>query len=119
MKKYSFVIFFIITALIVSGCNFSFLTPPPDKIESAYSSTTPTPTIPPGPVVVTFPDYNLETIVRSAIDKPTGDILSTDLATLSQLFAYNKNITDITGLEYCTSLTTLQLGGNAISDVSA
>jgi internalin A len=70
------------------------------------------------PQVVTFPDANLETAIREAIDKPEGDIDVCDLAGLTSLDARWRNITDVTGLEHCTSLRSLKLSSNPISDVS-
>ena len=68
--------------------------------------------------VVTFPDPNLEAIIRVVIGKPTGDIYPSDLDSLIHLSADFKHIADVTGLEYCTSLTWLALNGNQISDLS-
>jgi internalin A len=68
--------------------------------------------------VVTFPDSNLETAIRDAIGKPTGDIYQSDLDNLTSLYADSRNIIDLTGLEHCTSLTWLRLGFNQISDIS-
>ena len=70
-------------------------------------------------VPITFPDPNLEAAIREAIDKPTGDIYPSDLAGLTSFHAPERNIADLTGLEYCTSLTSLRLHRNQISDVSA
>ncbi len=70
------------------------------------------------PVVVIFPDPNLETAVREAIGKPTGDILSTDLQTLTSLDISSRGISDLTGLEQCGNLASLDLSGNQISDIS-
>ena len=72
--------------------------------------------------VVTFPDPNLEAAIRDAIGKPTGDIYQSDLSTdnggLTTLNADRRGIVDLTGLEYCTSLTWLYLSQNQISDMS-
>ena len=68
--------------------------------------------------VVTFPDPNLEAAIREAIGKPIGDICQSDLDGLTYLEASNRDITDIGGLEHCTSLTWLYLGSNQISDLS-
>ena len=69
-------------------------------------------------VVVNFPDPNLDDVIRGWIGKPTGDIYESDLVRLSRLRAYGKDIIDLTGLEYCTSLTTLWLPGSQISDIA-
>jgi len=69
--------------------------------------------------IVTFPDPNLEAAIRAAIDKPTGDIYRSDLEALTSLSATSQSIADLTGLEYCTNLLNLDLGGNLyISDIS-
>lgn len=66
-----------------------------------------------------FPDLKLELAVRKAIGKLQGDISPSDLAVLTVLRAQYDGIFDLTGLELCTSLTELNLGGNEISDISA
>jgi Leucine-rich repeat (LRR) protein len=73
-----------------------------------------------GPVneIVTFPDFNLETVVRKAIEKLEGDIHQSDLERLTELDAWRKDITNLAGLEYCTSLTKLHLEDNRISDLA-
>ena len=67
---------------------------------------------------VHFPDPNLEAAVREAIDKPTGNIYPSDLAELTSLYAWDKNITDLDGLEHCIGLTRLTFRNNNISDIS-
>jgi len=71
------------------------------------------------PVVVTFKDANFETLIRDAINKPTDDILSTDLLTITKLVGEDSNISDLTGIEHCTNLDTLRLMDNQITDISA
>ena len=68
--------------------------------------------------IVNFPDPNLEQAIRDAIGKPTGDIYAADLVGLTDLDASSASISDLTGLEYCTDLTSLNLYGNDIVDVS-
>ena len=77
------------------------------------------------PELVIFTDPNLEAMIREAIDKPTGEIYASDLQGLTSLddaemkyTDWETFITDITGLEYCTSLTYLNLWDNQISDIS-
>ena len=69
-------------------------------------------------VVVTFPDPNLEAAIREAIGKPTGDIYQSDLEPLTTLYASGRQIADLTGMEYCTSLEHLRMNVNQISDIS-
>jgi len=68
--------------------------------------------------VVTFPDPHLQARVREAIEKPVGDIYRSDLIGLTNLSANSEGITDLSGLEYCTSLTYLSLAYNEIGDIS-
>jgi ELWxxDGT repeat protein len=74
--------------------------------------------------VVTIPDANLRLAVARALGlpittSPTGaslvqePILASDLATLTELDADGRNITDLTGLEFATNLRRLNLAGNA------
>ncbi len=67
---------------------------------------------------VAFPDPNLESVIREAIGKPMGPIYCVDLKGLTYIYATSSNITDLTGLEHCTSLTILHLANNKITDIS-
>ena len=68
--------------------------------------------------VVAFPDPNLEAAIREAIGKPTGDIYESDLEGLTVLDAFDRGISDLTGLEYCTGLEYLDLTYSEIGDIS-
>jgi hypothetical protein len=84
--------------------------------------------------VVVFPDPNLEQAIRQAIGKPTGDIYADDLLGLTHLSALSKrlsddppglthlsvvsNISDLSGLEYCTALDSLGISYSNIADLS-
>ena len=68
--------------------------------------------------VVNFADPNLEAAIRDAIGKPTGDILQSDLDTLLTLDASTRGITNLTGIEHCTSLIILSLHTNQIGNIS-
>jgi hypothetical protein len=68
--------------------------------------------------VVTFPDPNLEAAIRAAIGKPTGPIYISDAERIVYLYADQKNIADLIGLEYCTNLQDLRVHWNQISDIS-
>ena len=70
------------------------------------------------PGEVTFPDPNLETVIRKAIDRPEGPIYTSDLKELTSLFAEKSKITNLTGLQSCRNLTHLLLSENEISDIS-
>jgi len=76
-------------------------------------------TLPAMAVVVNFPDPNLEAVIREAINKPTGDITDADLLGLTSLEAYDRNISDLTGLEHCINLQEIRAGRNPIQSISA
>jgi len=65
-----------------------------------------------------FKDAKLEAAVRKALDKPVGVIAASDLASLEKLEASFLGITDITGLEHATNLTSLNISHNPISDIT-
>ena len=65
-----------------------------------------------------FKDPKLEAAVRKALDKPVGTITPRDLASLEKLEASFLGITDITGLEHATNLTSLNISHNPISDIT-
>ncbi|MBA7476547.1 hypothetical protein ES707_11934 [subsurface metagenome] len=69
-------------------------------------------------VEVTFPDVNLEAVIRAAIGEPLGDIYDVDLLPLTTLDGTGKGIIDLAGLEYCVNLTHLFLSNNEISGIS-
>jgi len=73
-----------------------------------------------GPKIVTFPDENLELAIGAALNKPAGeDITLEELVGLTTLNASESDITNLSGLEYCTNLTELILWENQISDISS
>ena len=76
--------------------------------------------------VVTFKDKNLEKAVRSALNKPTGDLYKSEVQSIAKLNASGMSISDLSGLKYLTNLQQLNLGKdyskntfNNISDISA
>ena len=69
-------------------------------------------------VEVTFADPNLEAAVRQVISKPEGPIYSSDMDGLTDLYAEQRSISNLSGLEHCTSMTRVKLWKNQISDIS-
>ena len=71
----------------------------------------------PPPKVVSVPDPNLEKVIRTHLGLTPSDPI-TDLAMkrIAGIGAVERGITDITGLEYATQLTVLDLGRNRISN---
>jgi len=68
--------------------------------------------------IIHFKDSNLEKAIRDRIDKPSGYIYKNDVKTITELFLQNKQISDITGLEYFTILEELNLHYNDIKDLN-
>jgi hypothetical protein len=67
---------------------------------------------------VTFADPNLGAAIREAIDIPERPIYPSDLAGITTLSASGRNISNLTGLEYCTNLTHLDLSYNQIGNIA-
>ena len=73
----------------------------------------------PAPVQVNIPDPNLRKAVERALGKAQGaPITDEEMATLADLSAVNSNIGDLTGLNFASSLTTLELDSNQIVDIA-
>ncbi|MCX7921795.1 MAG: DUF5050 domain-containing protein [Clostridia bacterium] len=70
------------------------------------------------PKGITFPDTNLEAVIREELGKDKGDILTSDVNNIHSLNARNKNIHSIEGIQYLKNLETLNLNLNNITDVS-
>ena len=73
---------------------------------------------------VDIPDPNLRAVIATALDKsPNAPIVRGHMATLfffrlHLLSISETDISNLTGLEYVTNLTLLELEGNNISDIS-
>ena len=68
---------------------------------------------------VHIPDPSLRAAIEFALDKEAGAaITQADMASLEVLQAVKSGIRDLTGIEFATNLTKLELGDNRISDVS-
>ena len=60
---------------------------------------------------VTIPDANLRAVIEDSLGKASGaPITRAEMASLTRLEAPNSNISDLTGLEFGTGLTVLDLG---------
>ena len=69
--------------------------------------------------VVTIPDANLREVIRDALGLPAGAAITSDaMLKLTELLAWGREITDLTGLEYATNLTGLNLDNHPISNLS-
>ena len=66
-----------------------------------------------------MPDANLRQVVRDQLELPVNiPLTQLEMKRLTGLEAYNRKITNLTGLEHATHLTWANLGGNEIHDVS-
>jgi internalin A len=70
------------------------------------------------PFEINIPDPNLEEALRNQLSIPIGPLYNTDLAGVTQLVAATRTIADLTGLEHCTNLTSLNLFFNQVSDLT-
>ena len=69
-----------------------------------------------------FPDRILEAVVRQSVfDKRNNDepLTEDDVRNIAVITAKGKGIKDLTGLEKCVSIASLDLASNAIEDLSA
>ncbi len=68
---------------------------------------------------INIPDAKLEAALRTALNKPTGSIMTTDAKELKKLNLENKGISQIEGLQYFRGLTELILNKNNIKDITS
>ena len=50
---------------------------------------------------VNIPDANLESVVRDALEKPTGEITQADMESLTELTARGGGVVDLAGSRAC------------------
>ena len=68
---------------------------------------------------VTFNDPNLEAVIREELNKYEGQITDYDLTKLTDhLYAEERGISDLAGIEHCVNLQSLNLKYNQINDIS-
>ncbi|MDE0397705.1 MAG: leucine-rich repeat domain-containing protein [Candidatus Poribacteria bacterium] len=68
---------------------------------------------------VRIPDPGLRAAIAEALNKaPADTITAAEMATLQELFAGDKNISDLTGLEFAKNLIELSLQDNPLSNLS-
>ena len=84
---------------------------------------------PTAPVTVVFADENLEAAIRDALGKPAGEAITPEMARLTALTFTNvlwgfkglpgvAGYTKLSGIEYCTNLTWLDLTNSQTNDIS-
>ncbi len=60
---------------------------------------------------ITIPDVHLRAVIEDSLNKARGEaITAAEMATLTRLEAPNSRVRDLTGIEYATELTVLNLG---------
>ena len=68
---------------------------------------------------VNIPDANLRAAIAETLDKqPNVPLTRADMARLGRLIAHNRDISDLTGLEFATNLSEIRANNNLIADVS-
>ncbi len=86
---------------------------PEEQVESPSQ-----PEVLPG-TIVQIPDPNLHAAIAEALGKsPNAPITAEEMAGLEELVAHNKDIRDLTGIQFAINLTNLDLRGNQINDIS-
>ncbi|MCH7887506.1 MAG: leucine-rich repeat domain-containing protein [Candidatus Marinimicrobia bacterium] len=65
-----------------------------------------------------FEDPNFEALISEALDIPSGEITVEDMLNIFVLDGFQREITNISGIELCDSLTLLNLAANSIDDIS-
>jgi Leucine-rich repeat (LRR) protein len=70
------------------------------------------------PVPRPIEDIALENVIREIISKPEGELELEDISAIENIKAYDCGITDLSGIEYLTSLVTLAMPHNEITDIT-
>jgi hypothetical protein len=65
-----------------------------------------------------IPDNALEAAIRIHINHSGGDIMISDVDTIKELVAENAGISDLTGMQYFSSLLILHLRNNSVVDLT-
>jgi Leucine-rich repeat (LRR) protein len=79
-------------------------------------SNSPAATLPPE-AGIAFADTALEAVIRVIVQKPSGELLASDLAGIEEIDASNRQIHNLGGLQYCVTLARLGIHGNAIASL--
>ena len=128
MKKTLLVLLALSLALTITACGKPAATSSPDP---SVTTARPDPTSPAASNVVTFTDPVLESLIRASIGKPSGEITSGDVESVTRLDLSGEwqgylsaagsapaTIRDIGGLQAFTGLEYLDLSGHAISNIT-
>jgi hypothetical protein len=66
-----------------------------------------------------IPDEKLRAAIRDKLNQPYGDLFVIDLQSITSMDVSDRGISDITGLEYCTNLSRIDLSNNSIVNLDA
>jgi hypothetical protein len=69
-------------------------------------------------VIVHFPDTRLDSAVRAFLSLPAGDIWRSDLLVSQAFYANQAGIASMTGIEAWTSLVSMSVAGNSVTDLA-
>jgi internalin A len=69
-------------------------------------------------IAVSYACPNLEALIREVTGKPFGTIYRSDLDVITALNGRGREISDVTGIEYCINLHNLYLGNNDLVDIT-
>ena len=128
IKKLSLFSIILLVLIFPLGCGKSIIYPVVPMVPATYSTATATfspvpPTATSTPTQI-IPDANLRAAVgqvlyqNHVLASSSGTITAADLATLTSLVVEGAGVTSIEGLEYCTSLTHLDIKSNPVTDLS-
>lgn len=68
-------------------------------------------------IIINFPDPNFEALVREILEIPTRDITNNDMWSIKEIIGIGREITDLSGIEYCTGLQMIYLRDNYITNL--
>ncbi len=64
-----------------------------------------------------FPDANFRTVVNGFDTDGDGTLSDTEIGNVTEIYCRSKSISDLTGIEYFTALTSLNCGSNQLTDL--
>ena len=64
-----------------------------------------------------FPDTNFRTVVENYDINKDGNLSDTEIAAVKEIYCYEREISDLTGIGYFTALETLQCYGNQLTSL--
>lgn len=71
------------------------------------------------PDPVEIPDVNFRSAIVDYLEKPPEAVICrSEMAVITHLNAYERGITDLTGIEYCTNLEILPIYGNNLTGIA-